>query len=106
MEGAMKIKNRKGDISITLLVIGVFAVFALAIISFFVSQNRISSSFTSPAVFGNISSQLENFYVYVDSGVSREEAAGRIGAKLEGNRMIIAAQQKGISVEYRINFGG
>ncbi len=96
----MKLRNKKGDISITILVIGVVAVCVLAIVSFLISRSGAQKNFTSPAVFENISSQVESFYIYAHSGMPHQQAAQEIGAKLNGDKLILNAEQGGISVKY------
>ncbi len=102
----MKLRNKKGDISITILVLGVVAVCVLAIVSFFISKGTAQGSFTSPAVFENISSQIESFHIYVNSGMSYQQAANEIGAQLDGNKLVLNAEQGGISVIYPMKING
>ena len=80
--------SKKGDVSITILVVGVVAVCVLAILSFFVS-NLKSQDFVGPEVFGNISASVESFYFYVNSGLSYQEAADKVGAKIQGSFLVL-----------------
>lgn len=62
------IKNSRGDIPITILVIGIFAVCTLAIASFFYSSIQINKSFTGINLMekANIDIEkgnLENYYL-------------------------------------------
>jgi hypothetical protein len=113
------IKNKKADVSTTILVIGVFIVSALAIISFLLYNQKIQSGFVNTAIFENISAQVENYYFYINSGLSPQQAANNIGAQIQGNQLVIYAEQREeptifgsitgskspliISVEYKIN---
>lgn len=85
--------NKRADISITLLVIGVFAVCTLAILSFIFYTTINQGSFVNTETFENLYSQVENFYFYVNSGLSVEESAQKIGAQIDGNKLILNAQQ-------------
>ena len=56
--------NRKADVAITILVIGVFAICALAIIIFIISNQQTQNNFVSTDTLENLSSSLETFYFY------------------------------------------
>jgi len=101
------IKNKRGDISITILVIGVFAVCVLAIVSFFISKSSAQGNFIAPAVFENVSSQVESFYIYLDSGMTPQQAANRIGAQINPKgQLVINAEQRGMAVSYSMKING
>ena len=51
--------NKKGDIPVTILVIGVFIVCTLALLSFFVSMNVIKKSFVGISLVEKANSQIE-----------------------------------------------
>ncbi len=106
--------NKRGDISITLLVIGVFAICTLAIISFILQTQQINiiakisqEHFANLELFENLSSQAEDFYFYANSGLSQEAAAERIGAQIQDNKLVLNAEQKDpdiiLSVQYIID---
>lgn len=79
-------KNKRGDIAITILVIGVFALCAFAIISFFISLGKnVNSDFTGPIPLQNVSARLQSFYFYVDSGIPPQQAANNIHATIVKN---------------------
>lgn len=59
----MKIKNKKGDIPITILVIGVFAVCGLAILSFLNSTIQIKNSFFGIDLMEKINLQIEEYAI-------------------------------------------
>ncbi|GBE19807.1 hypothetical protein BMS3Abin17_00536 [archaeon BMS3Abin17] len=64
----MKIKrkslNRKGDIPVTILVLGVVAICILAILSFYSSKIKIEDSFESVGKIEEMNSQIENNTFY------------------------------------------
>ncbi|MEN7982192.1 MAG: hypothetical protein ABFQ65_01980 [Nanoarchaeota archaeon] len=52
-------KNNKGDIPITILVIGVFAVCTLAVLSFISSTINLRNSFVGVDIIKNVNNQIE-----------------------------------------------
>lgn len=89
--------NKKGDVSITILVIGVFAICTIAIVTFLLYNQTIQTGFVNVGVFENLSAQVENYYFYINSGLSPQQAANNIGAQLQGNQLILNSEQKGDS---------
>ena len=55
-------KNHKGDIPITILVIGVFVVCTLALVSFFSITLREKNSFVGINLMQKINSQIETYH--------------------------------------------
>jgi len=55
----VNIKNKKGDIPISILIIGIVLVCCIAIISFFSSMNKVRNSFAGIATMEQLNSQLE-----------------------------------------------
>lgn len=102
--------NKRGDISITLLVIGVFAICTLAIVSFLLHDKINPRGFVDLEIFENLSSQTEDFYFYINSGLSQQEAAERIGAQIQDNKLVLNAEQKDpniiLSIQYIIDLYG
>jgi hypothetical protein len=90
----MALMNKRADVSITILVIGVFGVCAFAIISFILYNQQNQQNFVNAEIFENLSSQVENYYFYVNSGLSSQQAAQDIGAQLQGTQLILNAVQK------------
>ncbi len=104
--------DKRGDISITLLVIGIFAVCTLAIITFVLQTQivlpfQMNEHFANLELFKNLSSQVEDFYFYMNSGLSQEAAAERIGGQIENNKLILNAEQKDpniiLSIQYIVD---
>lgn len=58
------IKNNKGNIPITILIIGTFAVCVSALISFSYVDNNVRSSFSGLAQMEKLNSQIEQNYFY------------------------------------------
>jgi len=58
--------NKRGDVSITILVIGVFAICTIAIVTFLLYNQTIQTGFVNVGVFENLSAQVENYYFYIN----------------------------------------
>ncbi|GAI63275.1 unnamed protein product [marine sediment metagenome] len=66
-------KNKKADIPVTILVIGVFAICALAIVSFLSSSFNFSHSFTGISEMEEMNSKIDEYYFYKNAGLSEEK---------------------------------
>ena len=84
-------KNKHGDITVMILVIGVFAICTLAILSFIISESKEVKNPLGTELFEEIHSDVEKFYFYSNI-LSKEIAANEIDATLEGNQLIIERQ--------------
>lgn len=62
--------NKKGDLPVTILVIGVFAVCSLALITFFISDLKTVNSFGSIDLMENISVQINQYNYFLSQGTS------------------------------------
>lgn len=58
------IKNKRGDIPVTLLVIGVVGICALAIISFYLSDKNVRSGFEALELIEEIGLEAEKIMLY------------------------------------------
>jgi len=67
MIGSRKKMNKKGDIPITILVIGVFAICSLALLSFLNSDIQTENSFVGIGLIEKMNSQIEEYSVYKNS---------------------------------------
>lgn len=66
-------KNKRGDIPVTILVIGVVAVCILAILSFLSSSFNFSHSFAGISEIEEMNSKIDEYYFYKNIGLSDEE---------------------------------
>ncbi len=62
-------KNRKGNIPITILTIGVVLVCTFALYTFLSSRNHVRNSFVGIGVIEDMNSQIEQNYFYKQSGM-------------------------------------
>ncbi|MBU2612634.1 MAG: hypothetical protein KKB62_02850 [Nanoarchaeota archaeon] len=60
----IKFKSKKGDLPITLLVIGIFALLAFALLTFFIADFKTSNSFVSVDVMQSINSMADEYLFY------------------------------------------
>ena len=103
-------KNKKGDVPIILLVLGVLAICGLAILSFLVSGTGILKSSVNPglSVFEDIYAVEEKVYFYKNinyDGLSPGEIEGlfetsSLEIEIEGDSLKINGIRKNIEVEY------
>ncbi|MDA3836938.1 MAG: hypothetical protein PF542_04915 [Nanoarchaeota archaeon] len=63
------IRGKKGDISITILVIGVFAICGMALLTFMVSDFKMSNSFSGVGVMENMNAGIDEFLFYRNNGI-------------------------------------
>jgi hypothetical protein len=64
----MNLHSKKGDVPITILVIGVFAVCSIAILTFFISDFKISNNFVGLEFMDKINTKNEEYLFYSQNG--------------------------------------
>lgn len=82
-------RNKKGDLPIAILTIGVFVLCGLVIFSFVTFTNKIQIQSVNINFLEKINLEIEEFHFYINSGMSAEEAAELINAEVSGNVLII-----------------
>lgn len=95
----MKSKNKRGNIPITILVIGVVAICILALGSFAFSIFKSNQGF-GLGVFEDIYSDVEKFYFYTGQGISWDMAAENIDASSDKGMLIIERNETNINIKY------
>jgi len=58
-----KRKNKRGDVPVTILVLGVFAVCALALVSFISSDRNVEKSFTGIELVEDANLKVEKYFL-------------------------------------------
>tara|TARA_Y100000034_G_scaffold101437_1_gene125754 strand:- start:540 stop:875 length:336 start_codon:yes stop_codon:yes gene_type:complete len=104
------IKNKHGDIPVTILVIGVFAICIMAIFSFFYSTSNIKENFVGIGLIENINSIEEEIRFYESIEKTPKEIIGFLDGDAvvdEDNKdyYIIKkdyGEDKNVSVEYKV----
>jgi len=66
-------RGKKGDVPITILVIGVFGVCSLALLTFFISDFNISNSFVGLDVMAKMNTQIDEYNYYQLRGISTDK---------------------------------
>ena len=106
----MKKLNKKGDLPVTLLVIGVFAICSLALFSFFYSDFKIKDSLKTINLMEQIGSTKEDIMLYenVDSGMIENLNYFNKEYEAENNIFVKVKNENGyhvINAEYRVEKG-
>jgi len=95
--------NKRGDISITIFVIGVLAICTLAIFSFYFSDRSVKSSFSSVDVIEKVLIVKEKISLYNESsGFTQEEIEEIFGIQEDIQGRYITAKQGSLSVRYNL----
>ncbi|MGY4884678.1 MAG: hypothetical protein ACP5NZ_03835 [Nanobdellota archaeon] len=75
MDKKLNIKtNKKGDLPLTILVIGVFGVCTIAIFSFIYSSSQVNKAFIGVEIMENANIQIEShnlYHLYLDKKVTK-----------------------------------
>lgn len=94
--------NKRGDIPITILVIGVLAVCLLAILSFYFSDRAVKNTFVSIDLPEKVAIEVEKISFYKNIGMSQEEIEQLLGVKADIQGKFILLEQNGVSVRYNL----
>ena len=74
-------KNKKADIPIVILVLGVIAVCALAIFSFLSFSFKVGKSFAQVSVTEKLDAQISEYYFYKNNQVPDEKIEEILGIR-------------------------
>lgn len=97
------LKNKRGDIPITILVIGVLAICALAIFSFYFSDRSVKSVLSSVDVIEKILITKEKISLYKESlEFTQEEIEEIFWIREDIQGRYITAKQGPLSVRYNL----
>ena len=67
------LQNRKGDVPTAILVLGTFAVCALALVSFFASSILVETTFFGPDLVEKMNSQVNEYKFYSSKSLDNNE---------------------------------
>ncbi len=97
----LKTMNKKANIPITILVIGVVAICILTMGSFAFSKIKLDKD-SGIGYFEDIQSDIEKFYFYMNIGDDVFVAAEKIGAEINEDNSIlkIVKEKKHITIKY------
>ena len=94
------LKNKKGDIPVTILVIAIVFLCGLALLSFYVSGSRASTGFEDVSIVEKAAVEIEKISVYSGLGFSDEEIEKAIGAKTDEPIKYLLFERGSVSVKY------
>ena len=95
--------SKRGDVPVTILVIGVIVICFLAVLSFYISNKRVADSFKNIGFVEQASVIGEKISLYKESlGFSDAEITEVFGIKTDPLRRAILLEDKHISVRYDI----
>lgn len=97
-----RIKNRRGDIPITILVLGVVAICAFAIISFFLADTSAKTGFDGTRIVEKANIDAEKIKVYGQLGFSDAEIQKEFNIKTGPQGKYIELQKGDVKVQYLI----
>ena len=98
----LRIKNRRGDIPIVILVIGVLAVCLLAILSFYISNRATKNNFNSIDLPEKVAIEKEKISFYNSVGLGQGETEQLLGVKSDVQGKFIQMEKDGVSVRYNL----
>jgi len=96
------LKNKRGDIPITILVIGILAICILAIFSFYSSSKSVKDDFSSISAIEKVLITKEKISLYEDFGFTQEQIKEIFGIKPDIQGRYITAKQGPLSVRYNL----
>ncbi len=95
-------KNRKADIPVTILVIGVLAICTLAILSFFLSDRIVKNDFVVLEAVEEAKIMKEKISFYANAGFSEEEIKNIIEIKEDAQGKFIQIKQTDLKIRYNL----
>jgi len=88
-------KNKKGDVPITILVIGIFALCSLALFTFFIADIKTSNSFVGINELGKLNIKLNNYEFLKAQGGSLEKIENNLGVVLiDGEKYFVMEKKR------------
>lgn len=80
-------KNKRGDLPVTLLVIGVILICSLALFSFFYSSFYVGQSLVGVSQIEELNSKIDQYYFYKEMGVAEEQI--NLALEIEDGKIFI-----------------
>ncbi len=88
-----KIDSKRGDLPVTLLVIGIFALCGFALLTFFISDFKTTNSFVGVEILEKVNSFADEYSFYKNSGMSQEDLESLFDLKEEYGRKYFHAEK-------------
>lgn len=96
-----KIRNKRGDIPVTILVLGVVAICILAILSFYASSLEMKKNFDIQLV-KEAKLAREKLDLYINLGFTKEEIDSALNVGYDQQGRYLFLQRGSISVRYEL----
>lgn len=68
--------NKKGDVPVTILVVGVFALCSLAMLTFFMADFKMGNSFVGVSIMEKMDATIDEYYFHINNGVDSAVVKG------------------------------
>jgi hypothetical protein len=101
-----KAESKKGDLSVTILVVGIFAVCAFALLTFFISDFNISNSFVGVGVTNHVSSLMDQYLFYQNHGAPLNKLNSLFNVTEEYGKEYLVESKSGIQGGFLELVGG
>ena len=95
-------KNKRGDVPVTILVLGVVMICILAIVSFYTSSQRLKKGFDIEPV-KEVNLINEKISVYQSLGMQQNEIYSVLGIKTDKDGRYVIVGRGDISVKYYLS---
>jgi len=95
-------KNKKGDVPVTILVIGIIAICGLALLSFFSSSFKLEQSFTNVPVIEELNVKIAEYNFYKNNSVSEERIIEILDVKEDRGTKYLFVERNKISIRYNL----
>lgn len=94
--------NKRGDVPVVILVIGVLAVCLLAILSFYISNKATKNNFNSIDLPEKVAIEKEKISFYNSVSLGQGEIEQILGVKSDVQGKFIQMEKDGVSVRYNL----
>jgi len=97
------LENKKADIPVMILVIGVIGICSLTLLSFFINGSRVSGYFSGVVKMQELSFEIDKYTFYKNLGLSDEEINSKMNilTDSEGQRYIYV-EEIGTTIEPKL----
>ncbi|MBT4375995.1 hypothetical protein HOD29_01325 [archaeon] len=87
-------KNRKGAVSVVILVIGIFLVCSFALMTFFMSEFKVSNSFVGIELIKEVNLKIDEYNFYQNQGANMEKIKVHLNVSEEGGQDYFYLEKK------------
>ncbi len=87
-------RNKKGNLPIVLLVIGVFAICSLALLTFLIADFKINNSFFGIGIMMDLNEDIDEYSFFFDQGVPKEKLKQIYNLSEDGENFVFYREEK------------